>query len=69
MVDHNPEWKNIYENEKNNILNKVGKEKVLRIAHFDSSSITTIKSKPYIDLIFEIPENLLFDKQLIEKFT
>ena len=69
LVDHNPEWKNIYENEKNRILNKVGKEKILRIEHFGSSSITTIKSKPYIDLMIEIPKELLFDEKLIEEFT
>ncbi|SDR90683.1 GrpB family protein [Gramella sp. MAR_2010_147] len=69
LVDHNPEWKNIYENEKNRILNKIGKEKILRIEHFGSSSITTIKSKPYIDLMIEITEELLFDEKLIEEFT
>ncbi len=68
LVDHNPEWKNIYKNEKNRILNKIGKEKILRIEHFGSSSITTIKSKPYIDLMIEIPDALLFDKKLIDEF-
>ncbi len=69
LVDHNPEWKNIYENEKQRILDKVGKEKILRIEHFGSSSITSIKSKPYIDLMIEIPKELLFDEKLIEEFT
>ncbi|WP_027391944.1 GrpB family protein [Aquimarina latercula] len=68
LVEHNPEWKNIYENEKKRILDRVGKEKILRIEHFGSSSITTIKSKPYIDLMIEIPEELLFDRQLIDQF-
>ncbi len=27
LVDHNPEWKNIYKKEKQRILNKVGKKK------------------------------------------
>jgi GrpB-like predicted nucleotidyltransferase (UPF0157 family) len=69
LVDHNPEWKNIYENEKKRILDKVGEEKILRIEHFGSSSITTIKSKPYIDLMIEIPKDLLFDEKLIGEFT
>jgi GrpB-like predicted nucleotidyltransferase (UPF0157 family) len=69
LVDHNPEWKNIYENEKQRILEKVGQEKILRIEHFGSSSITSIKSKPYIDLMIEIPKDLLFDEQLIDQFT
>ncbi|GGD20049.1 GrpB family protein [Hyunsoonleella pacifica] len=69
LVDHNPEWKNIYENEKQRILEKVGQEIILRIEHFGSSSITSIKSKPYIDLMIEIPKDLLFDGQLIDQFT
>ena len=69
LVDHNPEWKNIYENEKQRISEKVGQEKILRIEHFGSSSITSIKSKPYIDLMIEIPKDLLFDEQLIDQFT
>jgi GrpB-like predicted nucleotidyltransferase (UPF0157 family) len=69
LVNHNPEWKNIYESEKQRILEKVGKEKILRIEHFGSSSITSIKSKPYIDLMIEIPKDLLFDEQLINQFT
>ena len=68
LVNHNPKWKNIYEDEKNRILNKVGKDKIVRIEHFGSSSITTIKSKPYIDLMIEIPKELLFDKNLIDEF-
>ncbi|WP_203256278.1 GrpB family protein [Hyunsoonleella ulvae] len=69
LVDHNPEWKNIYENEKQRILEKVGQKIILRIEHFGSSSITSIKSKPYIDLMIEIPKDLLFDEQLIDQFT
>lgn len=69
LVDHNPEWKNIFEKEKQWILDKVGKEKILRIEHFGSTSITSIKSKPYIDLMIEIPKALLFDEKLIEEFS
>lgn len=69
LVDHNPEWKKIYEREKQQILDKVGKEKILRIEHFGSTSIISIKSKPYIDLMIEIPKELLFDEKLIEEFS
>lgn len=69
LVDHNFEWKNIYENEKKRIIEKVGNEIILRVEHFGSSSIPKIKSKPYIDLLIEIPKELLFDENLIEKFT
>ncbi|MDN5214625.1 GrpB family protein [Fulvivirgaceae bacterium BMA12] len=69
LVDHNPEWKNIYKEEKERIVEKIGTEVILRIEHFGSSSIPGIKSKPYIDLMIEIPKQLLFDENLIEKFT
>lgn len=69
LVDHNPEWKNIYENEKEQIIKKVGSEIILRIEHFGSSSIPNIKSKPYIDLMIEIPAKLLFNESLITKFS
>ncbi|MDP2524934.1 GrpB family protein [Maribacter dokdonensis] len=69
LVDHNPEWKNIFENEKKRILDKVGNEKILRMEHFGSSSIPSIKSKPYIDIMIEIPKAYLFDENLIEEFT
>ncbi|WP_158655318.1 GrpB family protein [Flavivirga eckloniae] len=69
LVDHNPEWKNIYENEKERIIDKVGSETILRIEHFGSSSIPSIKSKPYIDLMIEIPKQMLFNENLIVKFT
>ena len=69
LVEHNPEWKNIYENEKQRILDIVGSDKILRTEHFGSSAIRSIKSKPYIDLMIEIPADLLFDENLIEQFT
>lgn len=69
LVDHNPEWKQIFENEKKRIIKKVGNETILRIEHFGSSSIPNIKSKPYIDLLIEIPQQLLFEENLIAQFT
>ncbi|NMM47806.1 GrpB family protein [Marinigracilibium pacificum] len=69
LVDHNPEWKNLYQKEKDLILNHIDEKSILRIEHFGSSSIPSIKSKPYIDIIIEIPEVLLFDVHLISKFS
>ncbi len=69
LVDHNPEWKNTYEREKERIIEKVGNDIILRVEHFGSSSIPSIKSKPYIDLMIEIPKETLFDENLIANFT
>ncbi len=36
--------------------------------HFGSSAIPHIKSKPYIDILVEIPQELLFDETIIQQF-
>ncbi|MEW7279318.1 GrpB family protein [Aquimarina sp. 2201CG1-2-11] len=69
LVDHNPAWKNRYNDEKERILKKVGNQTIIRIEHFGSSSIPSIKSKPYIDLMIEIPKQLLFNEELVAQFT
>lgn len=68
LVDHNPRWKTIFEKEKDAIISAIGIESILRVEHFGSSSIPSIKSKPYIDMLIEIPSELLFDESLISKF-
>lgn len=68
LVEHDSNWKTIFELEKKKILEEVGTVKILRIEHFGSSSIPHIKAKPYIDLLIEIPKNLLFNEQLIAQF-
>lgn len=68
LVGHDPNWKKIFEAEKKLILDTIGSDKILQVEHFGSSSIPNIKAKPYIDLLIEIPENLLFDELLIEQF-
>jgi len=68
MVDHNPNWKSVFEKEKEAILSTASSDAILRVEHFGSSSIPNIKSKPYIDMLIEIPTELLFDEDLIAKF-
>jgi len=69
LAEHNPEWRNIYKKEKERIIDKIGSKTILRIEHFGNSSISNIKSKPYIDLMVEIPKEKLFDENLIAEFT
>ena len=68
LVDYNPKWKNIYEKEKERILHNFSHEEILRIEHFGSTSIPYIKAKPYIDILIEIPKELMFDENLIKRF-
>ncbi|MFZ6665050.1 GrpB family protein [Peijinzhouia sedimentorum] len=69
LVEHNPKWKLIFESERAQIIEKVGSDTILQIEHFGSSAIPSIKSKPYIDMLIEIPKKLLFDETLISKFA
>lgn len=67
LVDHDPDWKKLFEKEKAAILEKLDKDIVLRIEHFGSTAIPAIKAKPYIDIIIEIPGALLFNEGIVEK--
>ncbi len=69
LVDHDQQWKLIFEQERDRIMRYADTGTILRIEHFGSSSIPGIKSKPYIDIIIEIPHELLFDEDLIATFT
>ncbi len=68
LKDHNPNWKYIFQQEKKYIEENTNPNQILRIEHFGSTSISGIKAKPYIDLLIEIPKELLFDNDLILQF-
>ncbi|MEM6721158.1 MAG: GrpB family protein [Bacteroidota bacterium] len=67
LVDHDPTWKAVFNEEKQKILEATKHQYVTSIAHFGSSSIPNIKSKPYIDILIEIPRTYLFDPQLTQQ--
>ncbi|WP_299254125.1 GrpB family protein [uncultured Aquimarina sp.] len=68
LVNHSPKWKTIYKQEEQLITNTISKEFITRIAHFGSTSIPDIKSKPYIDIIIEVPKESLFNENIIKQF-
>ncbi len=68
LVEHDARWKTLYREEEQRIAEKIGRDIIIRIEHFGSTSIPGIMAKPYIDIIIEIPENLLFDEELIGNF-
>jgi GrpB-like predicted nucleotidyltransferase (UPF0157 family) len=68
LEHYNLNWQLNFEKEKEEILSAIGAEKILRIEHFGSTAIPKIKSKPHIDMLIEIPKELLFDLGLISKF-
>ena len=68
LSDHNANWKHIFEEEKQRILENIDNSYFNRIEHFGSTSIPNIKAKNYVDLFIEIPKEFLFDKELINSF-
>ena len=49
LIPHDPEWENIFTEEKSKIKGKIG-DVVLDIQHVGSTSIKTICAKPIIDI-------------------
>lgn len=68
LVDHDPEWKNLFEIEKYLIIERIDQGLLKRIEHFGSTSIPGIKAKPYIDILIEIEQDMLFNENLIAQF-
>ena len=54
ISEHNPEWKELYENERVVIENVIGKQNILRISHYGSTAISNLPAKPTIDILLEI---------------
>jgi len=54
LKEHNPQYKNWYEDEKQNLLNIVEPETIIRINHIGSSAVEGLISKPTIDILLEI---------------
>ena len=54
IVPYNPEWKNIYEQEKALITGALGDEIMLNIEHFGSTSVEGLAAKPTIDILVEV---------------
>ncbi|MDW3194434.1 MAG: GrpB family protein [Cytophagales bacterium] len=68
LVDYNPNWVRLFDAEKAMILSAVDSNLLGRIEHFGSTSIPGIKAKPYIDILIEIDESMLFNEGLIDQF-
>ena len=64
---YNPQWPEIYQAEKEKIVDIINKNWLLSINHIGSTAIPGIMAKPTIDILIEVSE--LFDKEaFIERF-
>ena len=54
LKDHNTEYKNWYEIEKQNIIDNIKIEDIIRINHIGSTAVKNLVAKPTIDILLEI---------------
>lgn len=61
LKEHNPEYKNWYELEKENLIEEFGDE-ILRINHIGSTSVAGLIAKPTVDILLEISKQSNVDE-------
>src|SRR6056297_3083305 len=54
LKEHNPEYKNWYLEEKENLEANLSKESIKRINHIGSTAVPRLLSKPTVDILFEV---------------
>ena len=54
LQEHNPQYSEWYENEKQNILRNINADNITRINHIGSSAVDGLISKPTVDILMEV---------------
>ncbi len=62
LMEHDPEWKTMYLEEKKQLINYIGINNIERISHIGSTSVTGLVAKPTIDILIEIKETTDLDQ-------
>jgi len=57
ISEYNPDWKNQFSSEKQNIQEVIGINNIIRIEHIGSTAVPGLYSKPTIDILVEIKDN------------
>ena len=63
LSEHKSEWFSEYTKEAKYLVENIGKENVIRISHYGSTSIKGLLAKPTIDILLEITELADKDRQ------
>jgi len=66
LKEHNPQYKDWYEIEKQVILSSLNSKDIVRINHIGSTAVSGLMAKPTIDILLEISDCCDID-QLIDK--
>lgn len=61
IVEYNPEWKNIFILEKQNIQGAIGIGNIKRLEHIGSTAVPGLCAKPTIDILIEIIDDTNID--------
>jgi GrpB-like predicted nucleotidyltransferase (UPF0157 family) len=56
ISDPNPDWLNLFEIEKDKIVNQVGIINITRIEHIGSTAVPDLPAKPVIDILLEVTD-------------
>lgn len=62
LKEHNAEYKNWYEIEKEKFIKLIGKNNISRINHIGSSAVKGLVSKPTVDILLELKNKNDFNK-------
>ncbi|NEP03789.1 MAG: GrpB family protein [Okeania sp. SIO2G4] len=54
IVEHNPDWKFMFQQEATHIRELLGESLIHRIEHFGSTAVPGLAAKPIIDLLIEV---------------
>jgi len=54
LKEHNPQYKEWYEIEKQNILKNISADDIIRINHIGSSAVKGLLAKPTVDILLEV---------------
>jgi GrpB-like predicted nucleotidyltransferase (UPF0157 family) len=61
LREYNPDYPAWFEEEKDNLIQLIGMEKIVRIRHIGSTSVPGLLAKPTIDIMLEIADNTDID--------
>ncbi len=67
LTQHNPLWKEWYEEERNFLLKQLPSDEVVRLSHIGSTAVQQIQAKPIVDMLLEVKKGSSFHnlKELI----
>ena len=62
LTQHNPLWKEWYEEERSFLLKQLPSNEVVRLSHIGSTAVEGIQAKPIVDMLLEVKKDSSFQK-------